>query len=96
MFQMRRNLELEATIVDKYAAVETFLDARGRRIWSATVSRAIGYGGNTRTDAGLRVKAKLDKRKYPTGERVTKAQMGALSLHRNEFRGDWNYELRPR
>ena len=30
------------------------------------------------------------------GESRTKAQMGALSLHRNEFRGDWNYELRPR
>ena len=52
--------------------------------------------GGTRTAAGLRVKAKLDKRKYPTGEAVTKAEMDALSLHRNEFHGDWNYELHPR
>ena len=29
---MRRNHELEATIVEKYAAVEAFLDERGRRI----------------------------------------------------------------
>ena len=43
---MRRNLELEATIVEKYAAVEVFLDERGRRIWAATASRAIGYGGD--------------------------------------------------
>ena len=43
---MRRNLELEATIVEKYAAVEAFLDERGRRIWAATESRAIGYGGD--------------------------------------------------
>ena len=43
---MRRNLELEATIVDKYAAVGAFLDERGRRIWAATESRAIGYGGD--------------------------------------------------
>ena len=43
---MRRNLELEATIVEKYAAVETFLDERGRRIWAGTESRAIGYGGD--------------------------------------------------
>jgi len=43
---LRRNLELEATIVEKYAAVETFLDERGRRIWAATESRAIGYGGD--------------------------------------------------
>ena len=39
---MRRNLELEATIVEKYAAVEAFLDERGRRIWAAMESRAIG------------------------------------------------------
>ena len=43
---MRRNLELEATIVEKYAAVETFLDERGRRIWAAAESRAIGHGGD--------------------------------------------------
>ena len=52
--------------------------------------------GRTRTAAGLRVKAELDKRKYPTGEVTTKAEMHALSLHRNAFHGDGNYELRPR
>ena len=40
--------------------------------------------GNTRTAAGLRVKAKLDKRKYPTGVVTTKAEMDALSPHRND------------
>ena len=43
---MRRNLELEATIVEKYAAVKAFLDERGRRIWAAAESRAIGHGGD--------------------------------------------------
>ena len=52
--------------------------------------------GNTRTDAGLRVRAELDKRKYPKGVTATDAEMDALSLHRNDFRGDWNYELHPR
>lgn len=52
--------------------------------------------GNTKTDAGLRVKAKLDKRKYKTGVVVTKKEMEALSMHRNNFKGDWNYELYPR
>jgi len=52
--------------------------------------------GNTRTAAGLRVKAKLDKRTYPTGVKITKAEMEALSLHRHAFQGDWNYELHPR
>ena len=52
--------------------------------------------GNTRTEAGLRVKAKLDKRKYKKGVGVTKEQMNALLLLRDDFRGDWNYELHPR
>jgi hypothetical protein len=52
--------------------------------------------GNTRTAAGLRVKAKLDKRKYPLGVVTTNAEMDALSLHRDDFRGEWNYEIRPR
>ena len=52
--------------------------------------------GNTRTQAGLRVKAVLDKKKYKKGIAVTKEQMDALSLHPDDFRGEWNYELHPR
>jgi hypothetical protein len=52
--------------------------------------------GNTRTQAGLRVKAKLDKKTYNKGVGVTKDQMNSLSLHRDDFRGEWNYELHPR
>ncbi|MBU1345274.1 MAG: ISAzo13 family transposase [Proteobacteria bacterium] len=51
--------------------------------------------GNTQTAAGLRVRAKLDRRTYPTGVEISKAQMQRLNLIRNEFHGDWNYELRP-
>src|SRR5688572_26815701 len=43
---MRRNLEVEATIVTKYAALGDLLDERARRLWAATESRAIGYGGD--------------------------------------------------
>ena len=49
--------------------------------------------GNTRTAAGLRVKAKLDKRIYPTGVKIPAAEMNALSLHRLDFQGEWNYEI---
>jgi hypothetical protein len=52
--------------------------------------------GHTRTGAGLRVKAKLDKRTYPTGLVVTQAEMKSLALHTHAFHGEWNYELRPR
>ena len=52
--------------------------------------------GSTRTASGLKVKAQLHKRVYPTGVVTTKAQMDALSLHAHEFHGEWNYELHPR
>lgn len=43
---MRRNMEREATIVAKYAAISRLLDERARRIWAATESLALGYGGD--------------------------------------------------
>ncbi|HEO71184.1 MAG TPA: hypothetical protein ENN80_07965 [Candidatus Hydrogenedentes bacterium] len=52
--------------------------------------------GNTRTRAGLRVKARLDTKTYRKGIAITVKQMEELELHRDEFRGEWNYELRPR
>ena len=43
---MKRNEELEATIVAKYVAVAPVLDERSRRRWAAAESMAIGYGGD--------------------------------------------------
>ena len=42
---MKRDIELEATLVAKYAAVAPVLDERSRRRWAAAESLAIGYGG---------------------------------------------------
>lgn len=61
-----------------------------------TLETVVQLIGHTRTASGLRVKAKLDKRKYPTGAAVTNMQMKTLKLHPNAFRGEWNYELRAR
>ena len=44
---MKRDLEIEATIVEKFATVEPVLDERGRRLWAAAEARAIGYGGDS-------------------------------------------------
>ena len=52
--------------------------------------------GNTRTAAGLRVQAELDAGEYPTGVKVSKAQLDAMMLVRDEFHGDWNYKFTPR
>jgi Rhodopirellula transposase DDE domain len=67
---------------------------RGRPL--RTFETIVDTIGNTRTASGLKVKAQLDKRNYPTGVVTTKAEMDALSLHAHEFHGEWNYELRPR
>ena len=67
---------------------------RGRPL--RTFETVVQLIGNTRTATGLSVRAKLDKRKYPTGVTISKAEMKKLSLHKNEFHGDWNYELQPR
>ena len=52
--------------------------------------------GNTRTVAGLRVKAKLDSCSYKTGVEITRAQMLELKLCPAKFHGEWNHELQPR
>jgi hypothetical protein len=67
---------------------------RGRPL--RTFETVVELIGHTRTAAGLRVKAKLDKRRYATGVVVTRAEMQRLALHPHAFHGDWNYELRPR
>jgi len=51
--------------------------------------------GHTSTATGLRVRAKLDKRRYRSGVTVTAAEMRDVALHRHDFHGDWNYEIRP-
>jgi hypothetical protein len=51
----------------------------------------------TTTEAGLRIKAKLDPKTYPVGIEVTEAQMAALNIQPDEFHGkDWNYTISPR
>ena len=50
----------------------------------------------TTTDAGLKVRAELDRSKYPKGVKVSDAQLGAVNLCRHTFHGDWNYTIAPR
>ena len=48
---MRRNEDLEATIVAKFVVMAPLLDERARRLWAAAESRAIGYGGDALVSA---------------------------------------------
>jgi hypothetical protein len=49
----------------------------------------------TTTSKGLKVTCRLDRRKYPTGRKVTNEEMKSLCLERCHFHGDWNYFIRP-
>jgi len=50
----------------------------------------------TTTRKGLKVHAELDTRSYPAGIKVPDAVMEKINLRRDDFHGDWNYEVLPR
>ena len=43
---MRRDIDLEATLVAKYVVMAPLLNERTRRLWAAAESIAIGFGGD--------------------------------------------------
>ena len=51
--------------------------------------------GSTTTTKGLRVRAALDKRKYPIGKKVSDKQLKAVNVLANDFHGEWNYVIEP-
>ncbi len=50
----------------------------------------------TTTAKGLKVTCRLDRRKYPTGRKVTDEEMEHINVERNKFHGDWNYIIKPK
>ena len=49
----------------------------------------------TTTAKGLQVTCRLDRRKYPTGRKVTDEEIGRVNLQQNKFHGEWNYTIHP-
>jgi len=49
----------------------------------------------TTTRTGLNVTAEIDHGTYPSGIKVTDAEMAALNITPHEFRGEWNYTIAP-
>jgi hypothetical protein len=52
--------------------------------------------GATMTQTGLKVKARLDKRKYPLKVKVSDEDMKSLNIVPHQFHGEWNYTIKPR
>jgi hypothetical protein len=49
----------------------------------------------TTTAKGLQVTCRLDRRKYPTGRKVTDEEIKRVNLKQNKFHGEWNYTIHP-
>src|SRR5712692_11490289 len=47
----------------------------------------------TTTAKGLTVICRLDRRKYPTGRKISDEEMTHVNLTRDPFHGDWNYVI---
>ncbi len=67
---------------------------RGRPLRS--YETVINLISNTTNRGGLVVRARLDRRNYPTGKKVSAKELSALNIERENFHGDWNYVIRPR
>jgi hypothetical protein len=64
---------------------------RGRPLVSHEV--VVDLIGATTTRTGLKVRAELDRGSYPTGVKVTDAELGAVPLGRHAWHGEWNYTI---
>lgn len=50
---------------------------------------------STTTKTGLKVRCRIDERKYPIGIKVTKKEMTNINLKEDTFHGEWNYTIYP-
>ena len=67
---------------------------RGQPLTSLQVIVSLIAG--TTTKKGLKVHAEIDDNVYPEGIKITDKEMAQLQLRRDDFHGEWNYEISPR
>lgn len=70
------------------------LNWRGKPL--TTLETVVSLIAATGTATGLKVKAAADQKVYRTGIKVSEQEMEALALVKHEFRGEWNYIIKPR
>ena len=66
---------------------------RGRPLVSHEV--IINLIASTTTQTGLTIQAELDPGKYPTGIKVTDAELATVNMTQDNFHGEWNYTIHP-
>ncbi|MEK6948620.1 MAG: ISAzo13 family transposase [Nanoarchaeota archaeon] len=50
---------------------------------------------STTTETGLKVKCRLNKKKYPKGIKISDQQLLKINIKRDNLMGDWNYTIFP-
>jgi hypothetical protein len=84
----------------KWNPIEHRLFSQISRNWAGvplrTWATVLAFIRGTTTCSGLTVQAVLQPGDYPTGQKVTDAEMDALHLERHAVCPAWNYTIRPR
>lgn len=52
--------------------------------------------GNTTTNKGLKIEARLDTKKYETGKKISKKEIEELNIKKMKNNGNWNYIVMPK
>lgn len=83
----------------KWNKIEHRLFCHITRNWQGvpleTYEIVVNLIGSTTTGEGLEVHAWLDGKTYKKGRKVTTEELGEISIRRNKFHGEWNYEIHP-
>jgi hypothetical protein len=66
---------------------------RGRSLVSHEV--IVELIATTQTRSGLKVRAELDRGRYPLGVRISDRELAAVPLRRHDWHGEWNYTVLP-
>ena len=69
------------------------LNWRGRPLISHEV--IVNLMGSTTNRKGLHIRTELDTATYPTGLKVTDAELDQVNLTPDTFHGEWNYTIAP-
>src|SRR5664280_706347 len=77
------------------SSIDSFLSSNWRGEPLQDYQTIVNLIAQTTTAKGLKVTCRLDRRKYPTGRKVSDEEMTRVNLKRNTFHGDWNYVIRP-
>jgi hypothetical protein len=81
---------------DQHGRLFSFISINWRGRPLRTYETIINLIGNTTNRGGLVVRVRLDRRRYPTGKKISKKELRELKVECEEFHGEWNYVIRSR